>query len=83
MAHSQFDQFLREATYPDQESDWTLDADTFYGLYTSWCYVSHRSPQPEHVFWTAMSQRVNPGQCLRMKGPAAADYILCSYPAVV
>jgi hypothetical protein len=83
MAHSQFDQFLREATYPDQESDWTLDADTFYGLYTSWCYVTHRNPRPEHDFWTAMSQRVRPGQCLRMKGPAAADYILSSYPAVV
>ncbi|WP_461173276.1 hypothetical protein M1D93_00615 [Arthrobacter sp. Z1-9] len=83
MAHSQFDQFLQEATYPDQESDWTLDADTFYGLYTSWCYVTHRSPQLEHVFWAAMSQRANPAQCLRMKGPAAADYILSSYPAVV
>jgi hypothetical protein len=83
MAHSQFDQFLQEATYPDQESDWTLGADTFYGLYTSWCYVSHRMPEAEHVFWPAMSQRVSAGQCLRMKGPAAADYILSSYAAVV
>lgn len=83
MAHSQFDQFLQEATYPDQETDWTLEADTFYGLYTSWCYVTHRNPRPEHDFWTAMSRRVRPGQCLRMKGPAAADYMLSSYPAVV
>lgn len=83
MARSQFDQFLQEATYPDQESDWTLEADTFYGLYTSWCYVTHRNPRPEQHFWAAMSQRVRPGQCLRMKGPAAADYFLSSYPAVV
>jgi len=83
MAHSQFDQFLHEATYQDRESDLTLAGDSFYGLYTSWCYVSHRTPQAEHLFWTAMDQRVGPGQCLRMKGPAAADYILSSYPAVV
>lgn len=83
MAHSQFDQFLLEATYLDQDSASTLDEDSFYGLYTSWCYLSHKSPQAEHVFWTAMNQRVNPGQCLGMKGPAAADYILNSYRAVV
>ncbi|WP_104046116.1 hypothetical protein [Arthrobacter sp. ZGTC412] len=83
MAHSQFDQFLQEATYPDPESDRTLDGDSFYGLYTSWCYGSHRTPQAEHVFWTAMNRRGIPGQRLRMKGPAAADYILSSYPAMV
>lgn len=54
-----------------------------YGLYTSWCYLSHKSPQAEHDFWAAMNQRVNPGQCLGMKGPAAADYILNSYRALV
>jgi hypothetical protein len=30
-----------------------------------------------------MNQRVSAGQCLKMKGPAAADYILSSYQAVV
>jgi hypothetical protein len=83
MAHSQFDQFLQEATYRDPQSDSTLDGDSFHGLYTSWCHVSHNSPRPEHMFWAAMTHRVNPGQCLRMKGPAAADYILTSYRAVV
>ena len=83
MAHSHFDQFLQEATYADQDSDWALDGDTFYGLYTSWCHVTHRTPQAEHAFWTAMSRRGIPWQCLRMKGPAAADYLLSSYPAVV
>jgi hypothetical protein len=83
MAHSQFDQFLQEATYRDQDSDLTLDGDSLYGLYTSWCYVSNKTPCAENVFWTAINKRVEPGQCLRMKGPAAADYILTSYPALV
>ncbi len=83
MAHSQFDQFLEEATFLDPESDSTLDGDLLYGLYTSWCNVSHHSPRTEHAFWAAMKQRVIPGQPLRMKGPAAADYILNSYQAVV
>ncbi|MDQ0664328.1 hypothetical protein QFZ35_002826 [Arthrobacter ulcerisalmonis] len=83
MAHSQFDQFLSDATYHDLESDSTLDGDSLYGLYTSWCYLSGKTPRAEHVFWAAMRQRVGPGQCLKMKGPAAADYILSSYQAVV
>lgn len=83
MAHSQFDQFLQEATFCDPESDRALDDDSFYGLYTSWCYVSSMAPQAEHEFWAAIRQRVDPGQSLRMKGPAAADYILASYPGLV
>ena len=83
MAHSQFDQFLQEATFHDPEYDRALDDDSFYGLYTSWCYVSSTAPQAEDVFWAAMRQRTDPGQCLRMKGPAAADYILASYPGLV
>jgi hypothetical protein len=83
MAHSQFDQFLKEATYRDRESDPALNGDAFYGLYTSWCYVSQTTRQAEHTFWAAMRNRVSPGQCLKMKGPAAADYILTSYAAVV
>lgn len=83
MAYSQFDQFLQEATYREQESDAILDSDAFYGLYTSWCSVSRSTPQPEPTFWTAMRDLVGPGQGLRMKGPAAADYILTSYRALV
>jgi hypothetical protein len=83
MAYSQFDQFLQEATHQDPESDATLDRDAFYGLYTSWCFVSQNTPQAEPVFWKAMKQRLRPGDRLRMTGPAAADYILNSYQAVV
>jgi hypothetical protein len=83
VAYSQFDQFLQEATHQDPESDATLDRDAFYGLYTSWCYISHAPPEPEHLFWEAMGQRIGPRHRMRMKGPAAADYILASYPAVV
>ncbi|MGF9648086.1 hypothetical protein AAIH32_08940 [Pseudarthrobacter oxydans] len=83
MAQSQFDQFLTEATYRDPESGSILSRDAFYGLYTSWCNVSQETPQAEHVFWEAMAQLVGPGDELRMKGPAAADYILASYQAVI
>lgn len=83
MAYSQFDQFLQEATYCEQDSDSTLDPDSFYGLYTSWCSVSHTTPQAEQTFWAAMRDRVGSGQGLRMKGAAAADYILTSYRALV
>ena len=83
MAQSPFDQFLSEATYRDQGSDSTLNGDAFYGLYTSWCYVPQNTQQPEHIFCEAMRQRIGPMHRLRMKGPAAADYILNSYQAVV
>lgn len=83
MAHSKFDQFLQEATHQDPESDAALEGDAFYGLYTSWCFVSQNTPQTEDVFWEEMSQRLRPGDKLRMKGPAAADYFLNSYQAVV
>jgi hypothetical protein len=84
MAQSQFNQFLTEATYEDPlETSSTLSGDALYGLYTSWCNLSQEAPQPEHVFWDAMANLVNPAHQLRMTGPAAADYILTSYPAVV
>lgn len=84
MAHSQFDLFLQEATYLDQASESTLDCDGLYGLYTSWCVIKQQKPGPEAAFWTAMNGRFADGHTgLRMKGPAAADYILSSYPALV
>lgn len=83
MAPSHFGQFLEDATYQDQESDSPLGGDAFYGLYTSWCCITGSTPQPEQTFWEAMAQRVRPGRKLRSKGPAAADYILNSYQAVV
>jgi len=84
MAHSQFDKFLQEATQCDRESDSTLDRDPLYGLYTSWCLLNQRAPRTESAFWAAMQKRIDPGpNGLRMKGPAAADYILASYPGLV
>ena len=84
MAHTQFDQFLDEATYRDRESGKHLERDSLYGLYTSWCCVSGKEPQAEQVFWAAMRERLGAGEFLHMKRcPAAADYILASYPALV
>jgi hypothetical protein len=86
MAISQFDQFLEEATITtDDQSDTTLGRDGLYGLYTSWCFLHQSVPQPEDTFWSAMRKKhIRPGRKgLRMKGPAAADYILASYPGLV
>lgn len=84
MAHSQYDTFLHEATTFDRESDFSLDRDPLYGLYTSWCLLNRRAPRTESTFWAAMANRINPGHNgLRMKGPAATDYILTSYPGLV
>ncbi|MGO4187847.1 hypothetical protein [Pseudarthrobacter sp. TAF60_1] len=86
MANTQFDQFLEEATIAaDDQSDTTLGRDGLYGLYTSWCFLHQSVPQPEDAFWAAMRKKhIKPERKgLRMKGPAAADYILASYPGLV
>ncbi|GAB5078889.1 hypothetical protein [Arthrobacter sp. AD-310] len=84
MAHSQFDIFLEEATYRDRASDYTLNRDRLYGLYISWCFINQQAVSAEDSFWSAMKDRFNPDHNgLRMKGPAATDYILTSYPGLV
>ena len=85
MADSQYDQFLKEATAPVAGADVALGRDCLYGVYTSWCFLSQSVPRPEDDFWAAMKhKRIRPGRTrLRMKGPAAADYILSSYPGMV
>ncbi|GAA2136117.1 MULTISPECIES: hypothetical protein [Arthrobacter] len=85
MATSHYDQFLQEATTRDPASDRALGRDPLYGLYTSWCFLSQAAPRSEDAFWAAMKKKqVHPkGTGLRMKGPAAADYILASYPVLV
>ena len=84
MANSQFDLFLHEATYADHASESSLDSDRLYGLYTSWCFVNEQPTGNESSFWAAMKHKVSVRHNgLRMKGPAAADYILSSYPRLV
>lgn len=84
MAHSQFDTFLAEATQRDTAAETSLDRDRLYGLYTSWCFINQHVPGPESNFWAAMKGRINPGRNgLRMKGPAATNYIMASYPGLV
>lgn len=84
MANSQFDVFLQEATYPDHVAESSMDRDRLYGLYTSWCFINQQPTGTESSFWAAMKHRIAPGRNgLRMKGPAAADYILASYPGLV
>jgi len=83
MAATHFEQFLSDATVPDPDTDCPLGPDCLYGLYTSWCFLNGTKPEPDSAFRAAMHRcgvDVHASR-LRMKGPAAADYILASYPA--
>ena len=82
MAASHFTQFLAEATVAESDTDCPLSADCLYGLYTSWCIIHGLKAKRDIIFRAAMHRRgVDVHQCrLRMVGPAAADYILSSYP---
>lgn len=83
MATSHFSMFLAEATVPDFDTDCPLSADCLYGLYTSWCFLQGIEATPDVTFRAAMHRLgidVHNSR-LRMIGPAAADYILSSYPA--
>ena len=82
---SHFDLFLQEATTVEEQSDSALGRECLFGLYTSWCFLNQSTPRSETAFWTAMRVRgIHPNRNqLRMKGPAAADYILASSPALV
>lgn len=81
----QFDLFLQEATAIEPPADAAIGRNRLYGLYTSWCFLSHTPPRTEGVFWAAMKQKgIRPGHAkLRMTGPAATDYILSTYPGMV
>lgn len=84
MATSHFQQFLDEATLFDPSSDSMLGPDCLYGLYISWASLHGLAPKSDQVFRAGM-QRCGVDlhdSRLRMTGPAAADYILTSYPAV-
>jgi hypothetical protein len=81
----QFDRFLAEATITIYDrSGSALGRDGFYGLYTSWCLLQQSVPRSESTFSAAMRTKgIHPaGNGLRMTGPAAADYILASCPAL-
>ncbi|NUP57889.1 MAG: hypothetical protein HOQ06_00225 [Pseudarthrobacter sp.] len=84
MASSHIQQFLDEATTPDPSRDFPLGPDCLYGLYVSWCRLHGFVAKPDQAFRAGMRRcgvDVRNSQ-LRMKGPAAADYILSSYPDV-
>jgi hypothetical protein len=81
MATSHFEQFLDEATVPDLDTDCPLGPDCLYGLYTSWCLLRGMEPRPDITFRAAMYRCDGDIHERRMKGQAATDYILASYPA--
>jgi hypothetical protein len=82
MATSHFEQFLNEATIADPETDSPLGADCLYGLYTSWCLLHGIAPKPDLRFRAGMYRLGIHMHDVRrrMRGPAATDYIMSSYP---
>ena len=85
MAASQYDQFRQEATTRDPEADRALWRNRLSGLYSRRCFLAQAAPRSEEAFWAAMKiKRIHPKRTgLRMKGPAAADYMLASYAGLV
>lgn len=84
VASSHFEQFLEEATIFDPSSDTMLGPDCLYGLYISWANLHGLTPKSDQAFRAGMHRcgvDVHDSR-LHMTGPAAADYILYSYPAV-
>jgi hypothetical protein len=82
VATSYFQQFLHDATSPAPDTDSPLGPDCLDGLYTSWCLLQGMARKPVASFRAGMRLcriNVHRGR-LRMKGRAAADYILASYP---
>ncbi len=82
MAHSQFDKFLREATYYAPGSDLIHRGDSFYSLYTSWCRLSGHPPEAEPAFREAMQERVTREEGLGMTGPAAVNYVVNNHQPI-
>ncbi len=81
MATSHFERFLLDATVPD-ETCRPLGPDCLYGLYVSWCMLHSITPAADREFRAAMGRRgvdVHHNR-RRMVGPAAADYLLATYP---
>lgn len=82
MAASHFEQFLDQTTIPVLDTDCPLTPDCLYGLYVSWCALHGIEPRPDFTFRAGMYRcgvDVHDTR-LRMVGPAAADYILATYP---
>ncbi|MDQ1058613.1 hypothetical protein QFZ23_002514 [Arthrobacter globiformis] len=81
MATSHFRQFLHHATSPAPDTDIPLGSGCLYGLYTSWCPLQGmtRKSGPSFRAGTRL-RRINiHNRRVRMKGRAAAGYILASY----
>lgn len=81
-ARRHFERLLLDTTVPD-ETHQPLGPDCPYGLYTNWCLLHQITPVEDIHFRSAMERC---GIDLRnsrrrMRGPAATDYILASYPA--
>ena len=84
MSTTCFDAFVHDAISANPGSDHGLGCEQLFGLYTSWCLLNNYPVTSPEVLFAALRVRgIIPGHnTLAMKGPAAADYILASAPAL-
>ena len=87
MATDTFARFLHECLVIEEDTDDGLDLDTLYGLYISWCGMASVEREPEQAFLSSLRRHhLRWGRYegrwilvgLRMIGPAARDYVMCS-----
>lgn len=81
-----FDRFLSEAIAADREAGAGLGPDTLYGLYTSWCRITHARTASPRALFKALEDGHGiscSSNALAMTGPAATDYIVASAPNLV
>jgi hypothetical protein len=81
-----FDSFLSEAISTNREAESGLGPDALYGLYTSWCLITHARTESPRALFTALRDRhgISPSSnTLAMTGAAATDYILASTPKLI
>ncbi|MBT2512285.1 hypothetical protein J7E82_01745 [Arthrobacter sp. ISL-30] len=92
MSQSRFRKFLADCIEKDGDPSVGLTPDELYGVYTSWCLIQRLEPESAKAFWAGMrANGIGPHQVnhrivcptLRMRGPAAADYILASQPDLI
>lgn len=87
MATDTFARFIQESLVIEEDTDEGMDLDTLYGLYISWCRISGVLTESESRFLSTLRRhRLRWGHHesgwvlvgLRMVGPAARDYVICS-----
>ena len=87
VATDDFELFIQDCLVIEEDAEEGLSLDALYGLYLSWSRLTGHDRLPEGSFVSSLHRhRLHWGRRqgrwvvvgLRMVGPAARDYVLCS-----